>query len=426
METVKNYVNNGLSTASCLDETDSNMNYSQSSVKSELKNDTIDQVKNGNITIDSSLVEQVLAVADGFSNETKATLTRQLSELNDDISSSNENHVINFITTNNTAQETNNNNNVEVFQTKLKSGPYDPWNKQQIEQKSEKITINDTMLSDDIDNTIYPSSWTDQPSSITFESSKEVKTLILPEIDRSLGTTGENAVFSSDNLGVNSINITSIEIPAKLSLGNVVTLNPSQPSSIIIIESDALDHKGITLSEDNQFASRRVDSAKQDDDQQTFVTEIALQKQSSTNEKLPPHAPARVVNASAKTTSESSETRTFVAHRPPLERGKSHSEIPVLVRKTSIPTLPSLSTISPVLSTSTSSLTRSSPSKIPVFNTKSISPDREFSSSLIGKPNGNGAMSRSHSTLSARSSNPGPTLISVTSIKNSSRNPSGK
>lgn len=381
-------------------------------------------VKNSNITFESDLVEQVLAVADGFSNETKATLSRQLSELNDDIISSDGNHVINFITSN-TVLETNNNIGEKLYTTTQ----YDPWNKQQIEQKANKITINDTLMSDDISSTIYPSSWTDQPSSITFESSQEIKTQIHPEIGRGLvDTTIDNAVFSSDTQGVNSINITSIEIPGKLSLGNVVALNPSQPSSIIVIENDPIEHTISKLSDDTEFVSKRIDSSyNQVDEPLTFVTEIALPKQTNTLEKLPPHAPARIVNASAKTSNgESSETRTFVAHRPPLERGKSHSEIPVLVRKTSIPTLPSLSTISPVLSTSTSSLSRSSPSKIPVFNSKSISPDREFTSSVIGRPNGNGVMSRSHSTLSTRSSNPGSTMISVTSIKNSSRNPSGK
>lgn len=410
------------------DETDGILNYSTRPADLDIKiesnelHSSIDYGKNSNITFESGLVEQVLAVADGFSNETKATLTRQLSELNDD-------PIINLISST-TVHETNNNKiqNDEKLPATLKSIPFDHWNKQQIEQRSEQITINDTLLSDDIDHTIYPSSWSEQPSSITFESSQVLKTQIQSsEIYGDLDTTIDNAVFSSDNQGVNSINITSIEIPGKLSLGNVVTLNPSQPSSIIVIENDAIENNISKLTKDTQFATTRIDSSKQDDDEpQTFVTEIALKKQTNIVEKLPPHAPARIVNASAKSTTESSETRTIVTHRPPLERGKSHSEIPVLVRKTSIPTLPSLSTISPALSTSNSSLSRSSPSKIPVFNTKSISPDREFTSTLIGKSIGNGAMSRSHSTLSARSSNPGTTLISVTSIKNSSRNPSGK
>lgn len=409
---------------------------------------------NNNITIESGLVEQVLAVADGFSNETKATLTRQLSELNDELtSSSNDNHVIHF-TTSNTIIETNNNHvpNGE----KSPTGQYDPWNKQPIDPRSDQITINDTVLTDDIDDTIYPSSWSEQPSSITFESSQDIKTQMYHGLDTSI----DNAVFSSDNQGVNSINITSIEIPAKLSLGNVVALNPSQPSSIIIIDNTKHDAHHSTAAADSHFSSS---TTKQDDTPQTFVSAIELAKpQSNAFEKLPPHAPARIVNASAKsTTSEPLDSRTYVVtqrpplergkshsevhasakstgepldsrtysvtQRPPLERGKSHSEIPVLVRKTSIPTLPSLSTISPALSTSTSSLSRSSPSKIPVFNSKSISPEREFTSSLMAKANGNGtAMSRSHSTLSARSSNAGPTLISVNSIKNSSRNPSGK
>lgn len=437
------HVSINMSPVQGLDEIDAFVQSNISAPQPEFySSDAVPRTLNEQIIIESGLVEQVLAVVDGFSNETKATLTRQLSELNDDVSGQmNGDHVINVITTNaliEAPKETISHPANDELLAKITH--YDPWYKQNgdpnADQRNDQITINDALLTDDINDTIYPSSWSEQPKSITFENSQEVQTQIYPEIEHSVDISiSDDAVFSSDNQGVNSINITSIEIPGKMSLANVVALSPSQPSSIIVIENDVVEPDQSNSADDTQLAAVHIGSPKKevrtDDHRQTFVTEIALDKRTNAFEKLPPHPPARIVDASAKKSQdlnafhESTEQRV-IHQRPPLERGKSHSEIPVLVRKTSIPTLPSLSTISPALSTSTSSL-RGTPSKIPVFNAKSISPERESMPSLIGRPNGTGgAMSRSHSTLSARSSNPGPTLISVTSIKNSSRNPSGK
>lgn len=104
--------------------------------------------------------------------------------------------------------------------------------------------------------------------------------------------------------------------------------------------------------------------------------------------------------------------------RSTFERHHSQSEIPVPVRKTSIPSL------------------RTSPSKIPVFNSAKTGGDlsRKSSNGSIHSSNGsinnNNSVSYSNNnsvTTSPQQLNNGHRVnVTVTSIKNSSRNPSGK
>lgn len=104
--------------------------------------------------------------------------------------------------------------------------------------------------------------------------------------------------------------------------------------------------------------------------------------------------------------------------RSTFERHHSQSEIPVPVRKTSIPSL------------------RTSPSKIPVFNSTKTGGDlsRKSSNGSIHSSNGsinnNNSVSYSNNnsvTTSPQQLNNGHRVnVTVTSIKNSSRNPSGK
>lgn len=102
--------------------------------------------------------------------------------------------------------------------------------------------------------------------------------------------------------------------------------------------------------------------------------------------------------------------------RSTFERHHSQSEIPVPVRKTSIPSL------------------RTSPSKIPVFNSTKTGGDlsRKSSNGSIHSSNGsinnNNSVSYSNnnSVTTSPLNNGHRVNVTVTSIKNSSRNPSGK
>lgn len=157
--------------------------------------------------------------------------------------------------------------------------------------------------------------------------------------------------------------------------------------------------------------------------------------------------------------------------RSTFERGHTQSEIPVLVRRPSIPASPPANfsgggTHSQSTS-SLSSLPRTSPSKIPVFNSSSpaaaaskstATADRSgggggYSSSgtggsstghsppVLARTNGNGFLYRSHSSLNASATSSRSNslngsgsgvvvgaggVVTVSAIKNSSRNPSGK
>lgn len=93
--------------------------------------------------------------------------------------------------------------------------------------------------------------------------------------------------------------------------------------------------------------------------------------------------------------------------RSTFERNHSLSEIPVPIRKTSIPSI------------------RTSPSKIPVFNSTKINSLHSSNNDLSMKNSSNG-----HTNINNNNNNntngTNRVIVSVTSIKNSSRNPSGK
>lgn len=267
-------------------------------------------------------------------------------------------------------------------------------------------------------------------------------------------------VFSSDGKGVNSISISSMEVkirpdsrkdvlPGMLGRENIVTINAdgSQPSSIIMIDDEKLDFTLQKLDDDakpfannpqkdeviiiESLSSKKLPepqtSAKED--VKTFVTEIRVQ---TPNEELldddidkddlealieaalkndtsalqcesplPAYEPIEKSKSPSPTEREyiprnvemKFSTSTYESPQRHFEKRHSHieqirsafeknhsSEIPVLIRKTSNPSTPQ----------------RTSPSKIPVFHSKS-----------------NDGSTKNGS-------------VTVTSIKNSSRNPSGK
>ncbi len=267
-------------------------------------------------------------------------------------------------------------------------------------------------------------------------------------------------VFSSDGKGVNSISISSMEVkirpdsrkdvlPGMLGRENIVTINAdgSQPSSIIMIDDEKLDFTLQKLDDDTKpfannlqkdeviiiesLSSKKLPESQSTakEDAKTFVTEIRVQTpndelldddidkddlealieaalKNDTNvlkceSPLPAYEPVEKSKTPSPTEREyiprnvemKFSTSTYESPQRHFEKRHSHidqirsafeknhsSEIPVLIRKTSNPT----------------STVRTSPSKIPVFNSKS---------------------------------NDGTTKnggVTVTSIKNSSRNPSGK
>lgn len=268
-------------------------------------------------------------------------------------------------------------------------------------------------------------------------------------------------VFSSDGQGVNSISISSMEVkirpdsrkdvlPGMLGRENIVTINAdgSQPSSIIMIDDEKLDFTLQKLEDDTQpfvnssqkdeviiiesLSSKKLPESQTSakDDVKTFVTEIRVQtpneelldddldkddlealieaalKNDTSALKCESPLPAYESIDKSKTPSPTEReyiprnvemkfsTSTYESPQRPFEKRHSHidqirsafeknhnSEIPVLIRKTSNPN---------------STVQRTSPSKIPVFNSKSND----------GTPKNGG--------------------VTVTSIKNSSRNPSGK
>lgn len=270
-------------------------------------------------------------------------------------------------------------------------------------------------------------------------------------------------VFSSDGKGVNSISISSMEVkirpdsrkdvlPGMLGRENIVTINAdgSQPSSIIMIDDEKLDFTLQKLEDDTKpfvnstqkdeviiiesLSSKKLPESQTSakEDVKTFVTEIRVQtpneelidddddidkddlealieaalKNDTSALKCESPLPAyesiekskspsptereyipRNVEMKFSTSTYESPQRHFEKRHSHIEQirsafEKNHSsEIPVLIRKTSNPG---------------STVQRTSPSKIPVFNSKSNDGSTK-----------NGG-------------------VSVTSIKNSSRNPSGK
>lgn len=271
-------------------------------------------------------------------------------------------------------------------------------------------------------------------------------------------------VFSSDvNSGVNSISISSMEVkirpdsrkdvlPGMLGRENIVTINAdgSQPSSIIMIDDEKLDFTLQKLEDDTKpfannaqkdeviiiesLSSKKLfePQASAKDDAKTFVTEIRVQtpneellddidkdelealieaalKNDTSVLKCESPLPAYESIEKSKSPSPTEReyiprnvemkfsTSTYESPQRHFEKRHSHidqirsafeknhsSEIPVLIRKTSNPSNPSTPG------------QRTSPSKIPVFHSKS-----------------NDGSAKNGS-------------VSVTSIKNSSRNPSGK
>lgn len=272
-------------------------------------------------------------------------------------------------------------------------------------------------------------------------------------------------VFSSDGKGVNSISISSMEVkirpesrkdvlPGMLGRENIVTINAdgSQPSSIIMIDDEKLDFTLQKLDDDakpfannaqkdeviiiESLSSKKLPESQasaKNEDAKTFVTEIRVQtpndellddeidkddlealieaalKNDTSALKCESPLPAYESIEKSKSPSPTEReyiprnvemkfsTSTYESPQRHFEKRHSHidqirsafeknhsSEIPVLIRKTSNPSTPSTPG------------QRTSPSKIPVFHSKS-----------------NDGSAKNGS-------------VSVTSIKNSSRNPSGK
>ena len=108
-----------------------------------------------------------------------------------------------------------------------------------------------------------------EPISLTFSSNNNSTSLLggSTQIESDLTESSQiSPVFSSDGQGVNSINISSMEVnirpidaarkeAAILGLENIVTISTdtsSQPSSIILIDDEKLDFTLRTLDEENQ------------------------------------------------------------------------------------------------------------------------------------------------------------------------------
>ncbi|XP_055693328.1 uncharacterized protein LOC129795843 [Lutzomyia longipalpis] len=228
-------------------------------------------------------------------------------------------------------------------------------------------------------------------------------------------------VYSSDNMGVNSISISSMEIPPQQvettslttrivpDADNVVTIttDASQPSSIIMIDDECLDFtlqtpppertpSPVPQEEDAEETHEHEEQGGHDT--KTFVTEIRVQtpdknhtqiKLTDSNDlqdNFPRNSEIKFTTSTYESPGRVAEKRLSQIEqlRSNFEKSQQQSEIPVPVRKSSIPTL------------------KLSPSKIPVFNsTKSQEPPTQ-------RPTNN------------------KVSVSVTSIKNSARHPSGK
>uniref|UniRef100_A0A1L8DBW2 PDZ domain-containing protein n=1 Tax=Nyssomyia neivai TaxID=330878 RepID=A0A1L8DBW2_9DIPT len=212
-------------------------------------------------------------------------------------------------------------------------------------------------------------------------------------------------VYSSDNMGVNSISISSMEIPVHDTVTrideNVVTISTdaSQPSSIIMIDDECLDFT-LQTPPPERTPSPVPQEMSEEQDTQTFITEIRVQtpeKNHNTQIKLDDSNDVQdnfPRNSEIKFTTSTYESPGRVAEKrqSQIEQLRSNfektqqiqSEIPVPVRKSSIPTL------------------KLSPSKIPVFNST------KGQEQPAQRPPNN------------------KVSVSVTSIKNSARHPSGK
>lgn len=318
----------------------------------------------------------------------------------------------------------------------------------------------------------------------TYSTSGPISLTLGGHIESDLTESSQiSPVFSSDGQGVNSISISSTEssirpesrkdqLPSMLAPESVVTITTdgSQPSSIIMIDDEKLNFALQTLKDepapkvsnipqpsppraakDEVFIIESLSSKKVQESQipringdlspppKSFVTEIRLQNSrkdhkinmddvdetidtntqelTSTVGKLTnATSPTPIVHHTEKSVIVEEEyiprnteikftTSTYESPQRPFEKRHSHidqirsnfernynSEIPVPVRK------------SAPAATSPTSNVRTSPSKIPVFHSQ------KSSDNLL--KNGNGNVNR--------------VSVTVTSIKNSSRNPSGK
>lgn len=299
-------------------------------------------------------------------------------------------------------------------------------------------------------------------TNLTYSDMQPISLTMIEQEENDLTESSQmSPIFSSDGKGVNSISISSMEVkirpdsrkdvlPGMLGRENIVTINAdgSQPSSIIMIDDEKLDFTLQKLDDETKpFASNSqkdeviiIESLSSKklpesptgakEDTKTFVTEIRVQtpndelldddidkddlealieaalKNDTSALKCESPVPAYESLEKSKSPSPTEReyiprnvemkfsTSTYESPQRHFEKRHSHidqirsafeknhsSEIPVLIRKTSNPTTP---------------VQRTSPSKIPVFNSKSND----------GSPKNGG--------------------VTVTSIKNSSRNPSGK
>lgn len=517
------------------------------------------------ISLDSSLVEQVLAVADGFSMETRATLSRQLSELNEDhiptitpIAHTHQTNARPMVYTDmdiGTQEEILNNYKFKAEPVLLSSMSSMMSQYQFEDRQPNGVSPSAAHSATDVDQTDSSLDHADDdddtkiryginiPDDVKVsQSSSSSSSTSSPSSAAAAVATAlsspSTAVFSSDGHGVNSISITSMDISAD-DLEHIVS---SQPSSIIAIDDEDLDftvHRSpaplLLLTNGNRTAAglpaavaatngshdvfiiESLSSMKTppmaDEDElnhntthnhytSNYVTEIQLASAATSspaplptadvprNGNKPPASPPRAKQQQQRSVAppavdripRNSEMRFSTAtyeerpprisavatdsngtsgkrHSPPaFERGHTQSEIPVLVRRPSIPASPpAFSGGSHSQSTSSlSSLPRTSPSKIPVFNSPSggggggsgsksgysssgseraasVSSANGHSPPVQARTNGNGYLYRSHSSLNASATQragvqvPAVTgLVTVSAIKNSSRNPSGK
>lgn len=368
----------------------------------------------------------------------------------------------------------------------------------------------------------YTTTTTTTTTTTLITEAQPVSLTLIGGEEQTMKMTEESPVFSSDNKGVNSINISSMEVniappPAPVttnSQGNtrvVITSDPSQPSSIILIEDEKLDFTMKTPMQEVETtvsipppvppmpAARNltgqvfiVDSLSQPkvqietvsknnvngndgeeeegtteqlsdqdviDALKTFVTEIDVsnnnnnqsddelerkknklalestlkflenEKQMSAMPRVGGSQNAAVVAPLPRNTEIKFTTSTYESSASPKANGTERrhsahvdqirsnfeknkdSEIPVPVRKSSIPTL------------------KLSPSKIPVFNSNgSATPSGTNRTEKETSPPTQrfSLTSKSPSPTAGNRSRDLPVSVTLTSIKNSARHPSGK
>lgn len=327
------------------------------------------------------------------------------------------------------------------------------------QMSGEEITTKTITTNSTSKTTIKPES-SPTTTNLSYSDMQPISLTMIEQEESDLTESSQmSPVFSSDGQGVNSISISSMEVkirpdsrkdilPGMLGRENIVTINAdgSQPSSIIMIDDEKLDFTLQKLEDDTKpfvnnlqkdeviiiesLSSKKLPESQTSakEDVKTFVTEILVQtpnedlldddidkddlealieaalKNDTSALKCESPLPAyqsiekspsptereyipRNVEMKFSTSTYESPQRHFEKRHSHIDQirsafEKNHSsEIPVLIRKTSNPN---------------STVQRTSPSKIPVFNSKS-----------------NDGSTKNGS-------------VTVTAIKNSSRNPSGK